>query len=292
MEGKELIPGAVSRKWIEDRSIEWAVPCDPFTIGGINLWWCDKWIYPQSLFTAKVLGRAPDEEDDQLILTSWVTNAENLEIPDGDNTILSCDPAPRAGDDTAIAARSGNRVLWVKRRKTHQTNEIINWLKILRDEFHPAKIYVDETGSGVGVVDAGKLDGLPIIGVNSSRAAIQKKRFHNTRSEMWWHLREELRRGTIQLPKDTLLEGDLTAVRIDKNELYGRIKLEEKDETKKRIQRSPDSGDAVALLFTMPNSMQELDVEEMQRGLVSKSDNSSISRWTINSSRRTSRWKI
>lgn len=294
VQGKEVIPGAVSRRWIEDRATEWASPCDPHTPGSVHLWWMGEdegWYYPQGIFTAKVLGIAPDEADDQLIQTSWVVDAENRELPDGDSVVLSCDPAPRGGDDTAMAARTGNKVAWVKRRKTHDTAEIVRWIKQELGDSNATRVYVDETGSGVAVVDECKRQELPVVAVNSSRAAIQRKRFTNVRSEMWWHLREALRLGQVSLPRDSILESDLTAVMIDRNELYGRIQLEDKEETKKRIQRSPDSGDAVALLYTLPNAGTDIDYEQMQKVLTKGSGGRSISRWVVNPSRNGSRWR-
>jgi phage terminase large subunit len=294
IEGREVIPGAVSRQWIEQQADDLSVPCDPDTPGGVHLWWCNRWIMPQAVFVAKVLGEEPEEEEDQLIKLSWVTFAENnLNTTEGDATIISCDPAPRAGDYTACAARNGNKVLWVRRKKTHDTVAIVSWIQELLAESAATRVYVDETGAGVGVVDTCRLHQMPVVAVNSSRSATQKRRFANTRSEMWWNLREALRKGDISLPKDIMLESELVSVRLERNELHGRILLEDKKITSERIQRSPDSADAVALLFTLPNAGSEINVELLQNALTRGSNGQSVSRWTVyaNQGGKVSRWR-
>jgi phage terminase large subunit len=69
----------------------------------------------------------------------------------------------------------------------------------------------------------------------------------NRRAEMWWTLREHLRADELAIdPKDVRLAADLTNVKFGYDS-RGRIKLESKDDIKKRLGRSPDRGDALAL---------------------------------------------
>jgi hypothetical protein len=63
---------------------------------------------------------------------------------------------------------------------------------------------------------------------------------------MWWGLREALQASDLSLPDDRKLAADLTNVKFSYDS-RGRIKLEAKDEIKKRIGRSPDRGDALAI---------------------------------------------
>lgn len=74
----------------------------------------------------------------------------------------------------------------------------------------------------------------------------------NLRAEIWWNLRELLdpnNKRNIIFPDDEELFSDLAAVQFKYNS-RGKIQIEEKEEMKKRIQRSPDRGDAVAIAFS------------------------------------------
>ena len=58
---------------------------------------------------------------------------------------------------------------------------------------------------------------------------------------------------TLALPPDDELIGDLTAPRI-KYTSSGKIGVEPKDEIRKRLGRSPDSGDALAMAIYRPKT--------------------------------------
>lgn len=76
--------------------------------------------------------------------------------------------------------------------------------------------------------------------------AEDKQRFVNARAEMYWTLRERMEAGDVQIPEVELLTAELSAQRYEFTQ-DGRIKLESKDETRKRAGHSPDRSDAVAL---------------------------------------------
>ena len=71
-------------------------------------------------------------------------------------------------------------------------------------------------------------------------------RFKNRRAEMYWTLRERLEEGAISLADNDELMADLAAIRYFFT-AQGKIQLETKDEVRRRLGRSPDRADAVAL---------------------------------------------
>lgn len=73
---------------------------------------------------------------------------------------------------------------------------------------------------------------------------VESEMYDNTRSQVFWRLREDLRLGRIALPYDEQLFVDLTAIEYEV--VLGKIKVEQKVDIKARIGRSPDKGDAVA----------------------------------------------
>jgi hypothetical protein len=114
---------------------------------------------------------------------------------------------------------------------------------------HPSSIAVDSIGIGAGVVDnlvQSQIEGLRPINVSS--AALNTELFANLRAEHYWNLRERFRTGDIVLKDDPLLAEELAAIRYRFNP-GGRIQIESKDEMKRRLGRSPDRADMLALLF-------------------------------------------
>ncbi len=112
---------------------------------------------------------------------------------------------------------------------------------------HPARIRVDESGPGGGVVDRLRQLGYDRVeGVPFGGRASDPTRFLNARAEMFWHVRAALDAGTLALPDDPDLLADLTSLRF---ELLprGTLKIESKDEIRRRLGRSPDRADALAL---------------------------------------------
>ena len=292
-EGRDVIPGAVSRQWIEQRCEEWATQCEPHAMGATHISWNDTWWTPMHIFESKVLGQFPQSAEDAFIPLSWVINAENNDdiIPDT-NAIISCDPAPRAGDDTAIILRHGNHVNWIKRRKTPTTGVIVNWVQNVAKEHDATRVYIEETGPGIGVVDAARKAGLSIVAVNGGRSAHQKKRFANLRTEYWWTVRELLREGKIHLPRDTRLEADLAAPRTDEDE-SGRIKIEPKEKLTARLGRSVDSADALVISYSTGIG-GSVDIDNLQSTLASNEKGTQVasSRWKISTRKsRGSRWR-
>jgi hypothetical protein len=74
-------------------------------------------------------------------------------------------------------------------------------------------------------------------------------RYANKRAEMWGHMKEWCKFGC--LPADRSLSADLTAVDYG-YDASDAIRLERKDDMRKRGLASPDDGDALALTFAYP----------------------------------------
>ncbi len=209
----------------------------------------------------------------QLIKTEWVWDALNVEPRDG-TSYLSCDVA-RFGDDfTIIAKRKGNHLRKMITIKHYDTNRVG---KTVVDEATDPSLpisgtdcRIDAVGLGAGTVDYCRDHGLPVREVVAGgkpfyRAASHPShffKFKNIRSQMWWEFREMLRTRQVCLQMVDMygelvslpekLVGDLASVEYDitADKL---VMVEEKKDTKERIGRSPDDGDAIVMLyFDMP----------------------------------------
>jgi hypothetical protein len=114
---------------------------------------------------------------------------------------------------------------------------------------------IDVIGVGASVYDVARGAGLKVIGVNfanrtDGRDGSGQLGFANVRAEAYWRLREALDPNSgidLALPPDPELLGDLVAPRWRMS--AGGIQIEDKEDIKKRIGRSPDCGDAVVLAW-------------------------------------------
>jgi hypothetical protein len=209
------------------------------------------------------------DDPDQLIKTEWVWNALNVEPVDGPSK-LSADIA-RFGDDfTTIAKGKGNqlrKMISIKNFDLIRVGTAV--LNEAADPSLPVKgpaCKLDGVGLGAGTVDYCHKQGLPVRNFIAGAKAVYRPpehpshffKFKDLRSQAWWEFREKLRRGEICLqmvdtkgepvPLPEKLVGDLAAPRY---EITGdkMVKVEEKKDTKERLGRSPDDGDAVVMLF-------------------------------------------
>ena len=91
-----------------------------------------------------------------------------------------------------------------------------------------------------------------IRGIYFGEKAIKTDRYFNRRAEMW----DKIARWLEETPQPQLVEDDELfneLISVDKKyDNRGRLMLENKDEIKKKLGRSPDKADALALTFAEP----------------------------------------
>ena len=110
----------------------------------------------------------------------------------------------------------------------------------------PARIRVDGGGVGAGVADRLRERGYFVEDVYFGGGALDAQRFKNQRASMYWSMRERMEAGEVRIPDDEVLTADLSAQRYEFTH-DGKIKLESKDETRKRAGHQQDRSDAGAL---------------------------------------------
>lgn len=109
------------------------------------------------------------------------------------------------------------------------------------------RTFVDNTGGyGSSVIDSLKthieVDVTPVV----YNASAQDSRYFNKRHEMYFRLRDHVRKGG-SLPYDLKLKEELAA--ITTSPMNGFIRIADKNQIKLKINRSPDRADAVAQTF-------------------------------------------
>jgi phage terminase large subunit len=168
----------------------------------------------------------------------------------------------RFGDDrSVIFARQGLNGRVGKNNpivmRVANTTDIAARVAMSIAKWHAEGTYVDDTGHwGHGVYDNLTTAGLPVVPINFAGKAIDA-RYRNRRAEMWLSMAEWVKGGAA-LPNVAELVAELTTPTY--TFLNGQFLLEEKDQIKKRLGRSPDLADALALTFALPDMPADLAV--------------------------------
>lgn len=201
-------------------------------------------------YRVRVLGEFSVAEDDTLIAAELVDSAilRDVAWDDGPPLIFGLDVA-RFGDDASVLLkRKGNIVteikLWRGLDLMQLTGAVVNECNLDR----PTEVCVDSIGLGAGVADRLRELGIPCRDVNVAESAAMNPTADRLRDDLWLQMRDWLGQRNCKLPNDPDLRMDLVAPRFSFTS-SGRLKLESKAELKKRLRRSPDRADALALTF-------------------------------------------
>lgn len=213
-------------------------------------------------FRTRVLGEFPKGDDDTVISFELVESARNreMEIAPQLPFVWGIDVARFGSARNAVAARNRRTLMTIDTWEGVDLMQTSGRIKARYDALLPSErpyvILIDVNGLGGGVVDRLTELGLPIRGINVGESASIDTRFRNLRDELWWRMREWFDGRDVALPTATMnskdpveiLAKELTQPRYT-YQSTGKIKVESKDEMRKRGLRSPDLADAFMLTF-------------------------------------------
>lgn len=236
--------------------------------GRITEEWC-KLRYEQwgesAVYYNRVEGEFFSSDEDGVIPLKWIEAAverwtlwkdNGSAIPEEGPHAVGVDVARSGSDKTVLALRYGMTLTEIRRTSREDTMQTTGRVHGILTANQGMTAVVDVIGIGAGVVD--RLRELtPLVeGFNASERTTRRDKsgemgFTNCRSAAWWNAREILDPSSglgVALPPDDLLIGDLTAPhwRVMSG---GNIQVESKDDIRKRIGRSTDTGDAVVQAF-------------------------------------------
>ena len=215
----------------------------------------DKYGEDSNVYRVRVLGEFPTQSDDVLVPLYIVEEATKREIEPSPTTpvVWGLDVARFGGDRSALAKRQGQALL--EPIKTWQNKDLMELAGIVLTEYEacnyqsrPQAIYIDAIGLGAGLADRLRELDLPAVAISVSETASLKERFGRLRDELFWNAREWFEGRDVKIPDDDTLIQEITAIRY-KYLSTGKLKVESKDEMKRRGQRSPDVADAFVLTF-------------------------------------------
>lgn len=193
-----------------------------------------------------------EPSEDQFMPTSVVNESQAREPRPTGPKLIGVDVA-RFGDDRTVVLYRNGASLLKDDIKTWRGLDLMQTAARVAEIItarKPDAVFVDDVGVGGGVTDRLRQLGFQVIGVNAGSRAFNPDRFINRRAEMWFKMRDWVR-DTGSLPHDDLLVSDLTAPSYSYDH-SNRIRLESKEDMKKRGLPSPDMGDALALTFAEP----------------------------------------
>lgn len=211
-------------------------------------------------------------EDDagQLIPTAWIDQAmergaalladhnykrgplDSLGVDVGRGGNMGSQLGAVGHDELVIAKRHGRLVLPLITHKGVATDSgDKSAALVIAERRDDAPVHVDVIGVGTSTYDFLASQNIHVLPINGSAKSVGQAgmlRFVNLRSELHWRMREALdpmNPDALALPPDQKLAVDLAAPRFSMTTTG--IKVESKDDIRKRLGRSPDRGDAVIL---------------------------------------------
>lgn len=201
-----------------------------------------------------ILGQFPDAATNALLSAAQVEAALGRHVSEElyrhAARIIGVDCARFGDDSTVITRRQGLASYTPRVLRGARSEQIAAAVATIAQEWgHVDAIMVDGGGGyGAGTIDALRLAGFQPLEVLGSGEPIDR-RYLNKRAEMWSLMADWIKGGGC-LSNTPEYAAELTAptywLRKD------RLQLEDKDQIKKRIGRSPDTSDALALTFSMP----------------------------------------
>lgn len=233
-------------------------PDDPRRSPRINLDWAREQITlygrENPWVMAYILGQFPPSSINALLGPDEVAAAmqRHYRAPEYDwaQKRLGVDVARFGDDRTVIFPRQGLASFAPTILRGMRTTDIAARIQQIKRDFASEVELVDDTGHwGHGVIDNLLTAGHSPIGIQFHAPALDP-RYKNRRAEMWIEMAEWVKRGGA-LPPLPELSGELTAPTY--TFFQGKLQLEEKDQIKARLGRSPDLADALALTFAIPD---------------------------------------
>lgn len=214
------------------------------------------------VYRVRVLGEFPHQSPNAVLSLEDLVACTKTSLV-GCSTVSNVLPTHRAigidyaryGDDeSAVAQRLGLAIVGFKAFAKRDPREVTDFaFKEQRDRGWQDKNcwYVpDAGGMGQGVIHSFHEAGKNVLEFHSQMTAIDSAAFADAMSEAWWSFRALVQERVVHLPNDPRLLKQLST-RNYYTDRKGRIKIESKDEWRKRLScdESPDRADAVVMAF-------------------------------------------
>ncbi len=204
-------------------------------------------------YRVNVTGEFPTGEDDVVIPMSLCEAALKREVKAFGPTVWGLDVARFGSDRCVLVKRRDNATIakhtsWQGMDTMQTAGKVFAEYKNTTPEDRPFLIVVDVIGIGAGVVDRMQELDLPVMGLNVAEVPSVEDTYARLRDELWFRARKWLEQKHCSLVEDETLVVELTLPKYTFTST-GKLKVEGKDEMRKRLPRSPDVADAFCLTF-------------------------------------------
>lgn len=204
------------------------------------------------------------DEEDVVVPLSWAQACQEVvERPPASLLPIELGVDVGAGgDESVIQERRGPVAGRVWRDRQPDTMQVVGKVLHAIEQTGATSVKVDLIGVGHGAHDRlvemkrerhRLLRGVSVHGVNVGASSTQPERFERLRDELWWEIGRRLsedRAWDLASLSPAALD-QLTAPRFAVSS-SGRVRVEPKEETRRRLGRSPDDADALLLAFFTP----------------------------------------
>ena len=238
VEGREVIPGLCSRAWVEDKRQKWnkdGTGKDPRWMG-------------------RVLGKVPTTSINTVISEDLYNRCIDRQIIQGNRRgSIGVDPALMGDDDMVISVIDNGKLIDEKTIPKCEAVTGAGEIMIMQKKWFPqgqCAIVVDCDGLGQPFYDMAKRmipDNLEISFVAFKGSCSDQKiiddQYQNHRAQAAFFAREMMEQGQISLDDNEAAMEEALAEQYFGN-LRGKLQIEDKDDIRDRLGRSPDRWDA------------------------------------------------
>jgi hypothetical protein len=202
-----------------------------------------------------VRGEFPTESEASLLSRAWIERARlpASEEQTGGAVSAGIDVAGPGEDETALVVRQGDAILEQRAWSAADARGAV--LAALQPWCRRGLTAVNVDVAGTGWYFAqhlrDQLGGIQVRGINvgeSPTTSQAAERYANLKAELYWQLRERFRDGGVRGLTDERTRVQLASLRYD-HDSRGRVRIESKEQARKRGVRSPDRAEALLLAF-------------------------------------------
>lgn len=218
---------------------------------------------PGPIASARLLGRWPDVNMNNIFSEYEVEQSAFNIVPIENDDVLTIgvDVARFGSDFSSFCVRHGNRVYELFEVNGLSTVEVaarvvqltLKYSEIFEVPHKTIDVAIDAIGIGAGVYDSLLDAGYNCHEINVSERAMNQEAYANQRTELWFEVHKLFRDKNINLARVNIHTRNELAKQLlsplYKYDRYARRQIESKDDTKKRIGRSPDLADALMLCY-------------------------------------------